>query len=67
MIQPRDGARFALEPQAPIGLRRRVGRQDFDRHRPSDARVDRAIHLAHAPAAEEGDDLVRPQAGAGLQ
>ena len=66
MVEPRDGAGLALEALAPIGLRRRVRRQDLDRDRAADAGVDRAVDVAHAPTAEQDADFVRPQSGAGL-
>ena len=67
MIEPRDGPGFALEALAPVRLIGGLGRQDLDGDRASHARVERAIHLAHATPAEERDDLVRTEAGARLQ
>ena len=41
--------------------------QDLDRDRAIEPRVARLVDLAHAARAEGGEDLVRAEAGAGLQ
>ena len=66
MVQPRDGSGLALEALSSLGLFGGFRRQDLDGHDASDACVVRTIDLAHPSTAEEGDDLVRSQAGAGL-
>ena len=66
MVEPRDGAGLALEAQASIRLLRGIGRQHLDGDGAGDARVGRPVDLPHAPPAQEGDDLVRPQAGTGM-
>ncbi|MGH9331570.1 MAG: hypothetical protein ACRD09_14100 [Vicinamibacterales bacterium] len=54
--------RFSVEPLASFGVGGdRVG-QHFDCDWPLEPRVDRAVDFAHAPGAEPGDDLVRPEA-----
>ena len=65
VVQPGDGLRFALEPLPPLGLRGGVGGQHLDRDGAGDPRVARAVDLAHPSPAQEGDDFVRPQKGAG--
>ncbi len=65
MVQPRDGTSLALEALAAVRLSRRVGRKHFDCDSAADPRVRRAINLAHPSAANEGDNFVRAQAGAG--
>src|SRR5206468_12840677 len=64
VVQASDRARLALEAHAALAALLRLRRQDFDGHGAIDARVDAAIHLAHAAAANEGDDLVRAQTSA---
>jgi hypothetical protein len=58
MIEPRHRPGLALEALAPVGLIGGIGRQDLDGDRAPDARVDRAIDLAHTAPTEERDDLV---------
>ena len=60
MVEPGDDPRLALETLAPIGLRRGVGWQDLDRDGAADPGVDRTVDIAHAPAAEQDADFVRP-------
>ena len=67
MIQRREHARFALEPRQPVRIvNDRIG-QDLDRDVAVEARVARAIDLAHATGAESADDLVGTEAGAGCE
>ena len=66
MVQPRDGSGLALEALSSLGLFGGFRRQDLDGHDPSHACVVRTIDLAHPSTSQEGDDLVRSQAGAGL-
>ena len=46
---------------------RKLFRQDFDGDITAKAGVVRAIDLAHAASAEEGDDVVRAEASTGYQ
>ena len=65
MIQRREQLGFTLKSRQPIGIaRERVG-QYLDRHLALQPRIFRAIHLAHAAGAEERDDLVGAETGAG--
>ena len=52
---------FALEAGQPLGIRRHRRGQDLDRDRSLQVRVGRAIDLAHAAHAEQGDDVVRAE------
>jgi hypothetical protein len=47
MIQRRKDARFALEARLAVGVGAEAVRQDFDGHVAAEARVVRAIDLAH--------------------
>ncbi len=67
VVQPRHGARFALEPLPAVGLCRRRGWQHLDGDGASDARVQRAVDVAHASLAEEDADLVGTEPGAGFK
>ena len=67
MVQPRDRSGLALEALSSLRLFGGVRRQDLDGHDAPHACVVRAIDLAHPSTAQEGDDLVRSQAGAGLK
>src|SRR5262245_37587504 len=57
MVQSRDRPRLLRETIA-VTVRER-----FDGDGPSEARVGRLVNLAHAPGAEERNDLVRSEAG----
>ena len=64
MLQARDGPGFAEEPPAAFGILQSA-RNDLDGHHALEAGVQGAVHLAHAAAAEEGFDDVRPEPGPG--
>ena len=65
MRELRDRARLAVEALAELRIGgERLG-QNLDRDGPVEARVARAIDLAHAARAEGGQDLVGAEAGAG--
>ena len=53
-----DGAGLAIEPLAHRRVGERASRHCFDRNVAAQTRVARAIHLAHAAAADGLDDLV---------
>jgi len=55
-VQLPGGARFLLEPPQMVGVVRKRSGQDFDGHLAPYPRVAGAIHLAHAPGAEGGED-----------
>jgi len=65
VIERGEYLRLAFEAREPIGILRKRVRQNFDRHIAPEPRVARAIDLAHAARADEGDDVVRPETGAG--
>ena len=56
-----EQTRFALEARQPVaGVGDLLG-QDLDRHLTPEARIQRPVHFAHAPASERALDLVRPE------
>ena len=66
MIERRDRLGLALE--ALERLRRgRVGGENLDGDQPVEARVARAVDLAHATSAEGSEDLVGTEPGAGVE
>jgi len=65
MRQRGDGARLAAEALQRLRLTSHLGRQDFDGHLAPQAGVDGAIDLPHPAAADEIDDLVGAESGAG--
>jgi hypothetical protein len=50
--------RFAHQPRPTLGVLARIGREELERHLPSQPRVLRKIHLAHPACAEAPDDTV---------
>ena len=62
MVERRRGARLLLEPREAVGIGRERHGQRLDRHLPSEARVARAVHLAHAAGPDGGLDFVRSDA-----
>ena len=65
MVQRGERLRFALEARQPLGIGGEAVRQDLDRDVAIELRVARAIDLAHAAGANDRDDLVGAEAGAG--
>ena len=62
MVERGDGPSLALEARlAAFGIERRGVRQHFERDETVEPRVPRFVDLAHSPAAERGDDVVRPE------
>jgi hypothetical protein len=61
------GARLLLEAPQSLGVAGQRAREDLDRDVAIQARVPRAVHLAHPPRAQRAQDLVRPEARAGDQ
>ena len=66
MRELRDAHRLALEPRERAGIRRELRGEDLDGDVAIEPRIARAIDLAHAARADGGDDLVVPEAGAGV-
>ena len=67
MIERREHLRLAAEAREALGIVGNGGEQDLDRDLAIQLRIARAIHLAHAAGAQQGDDLVRAEAGAGAE
>ena len=67
MVQRRERLRFAREPRQPFGISGERVRQDLERDVAIQLRVARAIHLAHAARADERNDFVDAEAGAGCE
>ena len=61
MAEGRKCLRLALEAQAYVRLIDDVRRKDFDRDGAVEARVVRAIHLAHAARTKQRLDFVRTE------
>jgi hypothetical protein len=57
--QLRNGARFAIEAIAELGIGRETLGQNLERHDAIEAGVARTVHFAHAAGAERCHDLVR--------
>ena len=62
VIQRRDGARLLLEAADAVGVGVTPGRQNLDCDVAAEARVMRAVDLAHSAPAEECHDVVRAKA-----
>ncbi len=65
ITQPRNRPRFAFEPRSRFGLIRQVVEQNLDRDSSIEARIAGLEDLSHSAGADERQDLVVPQAGAG--
>ena len=65
MSQRRNRPRLALEPGSRFGLIRQVIDQDLDRDGSIESRIVGLEDLSHSPGADERQDLVVAQAGAG--
>ena len=61
MVHLGDGPGLALEPLDGLGILQPVRLQDLDSHSPVEARVGRAIDLAHASGAEPRNNRVRTE------
>jgi hypothetical protein len=59
--------RFLNETPASSLVAQPFGLQDLNRDFSAQPEIARPIDLAHAPGADEREDLVRAQAGAGSQ
>src|ERR1700761_4489743 len=67
MCEQTDGSRFALKAPFQIRIERKASRENFDGDVPPEARVPRAIHLAHSTSTDQHQDLVRAESGASGQ
>ncbi len=59
MVERSRGSRLLLEAAQALGIVRRAGWQNLDRHFASQAGIARAVDLSHTSRAEGGDDFVR--------
>jgi len=62
MVEARDRLRLALESLPEVGVARDVLGEDLDRDGAFESCVASPIDLAHAACADQGEDLVRPEA-----
>ena len=67
MTQRREELRLAPESFEAMRIGREALGQDLERHAPPEPRVLRGIYLAHAPDADEADDVIRADPSAGLE
>ena len=67
MIQRGKNLGFPPEARQPFGIVGEGGRKDLQGDVATELRVLRAIHLAHPPAAEQRQDFVGAEPGAGGQ
>ena len=67
VVQRRDGARLLLEASDAVGVGITPRRQYLDGDVAAEARVVRAVDLAHSAPAEERHDVVRAEARPGRQ
>ena len=67
VLQPGDGARFALEALAEAGVPRSVARRDLDGDPAVEPGVARPVHLSHAAGAERRFDDIRTERAANGQ
>ena len=65
MVERGEHLGFALKTGQPVVVGRQRRWQDLERDLTFQVRVGRPIHLAHAAFAEEGDDFVDAETGAG--
>lgn len=65
MAERGDGLRLPEETRAELGILGKVGRKHLDRHRPIQAGIGRAVHLAHAAGSQGAANLVRAEPAAG--
>ena len=67
MVQRRGGSRFLLEALQPVGIGARRSRENLDRDVAPEARVARAIDLAHPARAEQRIDFVGTEMDTGCE
>ena len=61
MVEHAGRARFLLEPAQRVGVGGEIAREHFDGHVALQARVLRAVHLAHAARADGHENFVRTE------
>src|SRR5579863_6270864 len=61
MIERGNRARFALKALPRVGFLRQMLRQNLDGHVAPEARVPRAIHLAHSTRTDGRLNFIRPE------
>ena len=66
VVERRCRPRLALEPLQALRVGREFRWQDFDRHVAPEPRVASAPYFAHPAGTDGGDDLIRPESGAGV-
>src|SRR5271166_1229816 len=57
MVQRRGRLRFLLKTAQPVGISRKVRRQDLDRHFALQSRVAGAVHFAHSARTKGAEDF----------
>ena len=67
MIQRSKNLGFPPETRQPLGVVGEGGGKDLQGDIATELHVSAAIHLAHPTAAEQGQDFVRAEPGAGSQ
>jgi hypothetical protein len=67
MVHGRDRARLLLKALLPVRIAGQRGGQDFDGNVALQARIARAIDVAHPAGTERGDDFVRSETSAGRE
>src|SRR5262245_16054275 len=67
MVERGKHLRFPPESRKAIGIRRERVRQDLEGDVAIELRIASSIDLTHAAGADERDDLVRTEPGAGRQ
>ena len=67
MVERGRRTRLLLEPQQTVAIAAELNRQDLDRDVTSQPDVAAPIHLAHASGAEDAENLVRTETGAGAE
>ena len=67
VIQRREHLRFAFEPGESISIGGELGRQYLDCDGPAEPCITAAVDLAHATAADQREDFVSAEPGAGVE
>ena len=67
VVQGGSGAGFPLESAQSLGIVGKCRRQHLDGDVAAEARITGAVHLAHPAGAEQGDDVIGAEVGAGRE
>ena len=67
MGEPGRRAHLALEALDALGVARELGRHGLQRYLAAEALVRGAVDVRHAAPAQQGDDAVVTETGAGIQ